>query len=81
MSGLMLNTPEATMPFRTFVSLLDRWEVGYPLSVYLVHHAMHIAMTADKTENRDDTVRDNVSVAFVSLICDSLTEQIYHGHL
>lgn len=64
MANSMLNTLEATKPFRIFVSLLDRWEVGYPLSIALVHEAINIAMIADQSETRDDPVRENVSIAF-----------------
>jgi hypothetical protein len=70
MSSLMLNTAEATKAFRIFVSLLDRWEVGYPLSIVLIREAMTIAMIADQKEFRDDVVRDNVSAATMSFIRD-----------
>jgi hypothetical protein len=77
MSDLELNTLEATKPFRIFVSLLDRWEVGYPLSIALVHDAMDIAMSADHSKLRDETVRDNVSVT-PFFVKNQLTNTIHY---
>jgi hypothetical protein len=61
MSDLTKNLVDSTKPFRIFVSLLDRWEVGYPLSIALVYDALTIAMTVDQAETGDKTIHDNVS--------------------
>ena len=55
------NTLDAARPFRIFVSLLDRWEVGYPLSMSLVYDALDIAMQVDQRSLAEVSVKENVS--------------------
>lgn len=54
------NTLDSARPFRIFVSLLDRWEVGYPLSMTLVYDALTVAMEVDQNGGIEEVIKENV---------------------
>lgn len=54
------NTLDSARPFRIFVSLLDRWEVGYPLSMALVYDALNVAMQVDQNGGVEEVIKENV---------------------
>lgn len=50
---------EPTRPFRVFVALMDKWEIGYPLSQALGYDTLVITMEAN-SDGADTTVAENV---------------------
>jgi hypothetical protein len=60
MMEISTNTLDSARPFRIFVSLLDRWEVGYPLSMALVYDALNVAMEVDQNGSVEEVVKENV---------------------
>lgn len=64
MLNISTNTLDSARPFRIFVSLLDRWEVGYPLSIALIYDALTIAMRVDQDGAVEDSVKENVGSVF-----------------
>jgi hypothetical protein len=60
MMAIDINTLDSARPFRIFVSLLDRWEVGYPLSMALVYDALTVAMQVDQNGGVEEIIKENV---------------------
>lgn len=52
---------QAVKPFKVFVSLLDKWEIGGELSKSLALEAILSIKRACKGSTLDDTVKDSVS--------------------
>lgn len=58
-------------PFKIYISLLDKWEIGQPLTEVLVYDAFKAAKRA--IERGFDTGDD---VRFYQLYCDPATDSI-----
>jgi hypothetical protein len=66
MMEINTNTLDSARPFRIFVSLLDRWEVGYPLSMVLVYDALNVAMQVNQNGSVEKVVKENVCAVYLS---------------
>jgi hypothetical protein len=64
MMEISTNTLDSARPFRIFVSLLDRWEVGYPLFMALVYDTLNVAMQVDQNSSVEEVVKENVCAVY-----------------